>query len=596
MKEPEKSYEELLDEIRRMEQRLGELRRSDPEERYRRIIDTAEEGIWVLDEAYLTTFVNRRMAAMLLYEPEEMIGRRHDEFLFEEDFPDLSEKTAMRRQGIPGRYERRLKRKDGTVLWAHASASPILDGEGRFQGSFAMFTDITERKDAEKALRESEEKYRGIFENAVEGVFQSTPEGRLMTVNPAMARMFGYVTPTQMKEGITSIGSELYARAKDRRTFKKILEASGVVRGFEAQFHRKDGSLMWGSLNVRAVKARAEGEVLYYEGTLEDITARKGAEEALKESESRFKTLFNTAVDAIYLFEITPSGMPGRFVEVNEIGCERLGYTREEMLSMGPRDIDAREGAVDLPGIMESLIETGSVWFETTHVTREGDRIPVEISSRLFTQKDRTLVLSIARDISRRKQAEEGLRRSEERYRNIFENAVEGIYQVTPEGSYLSVNPALARIHGFDSPEEMIASVTDIAHQLYVDPSRRARLKQLVEEEGSVRNFEIMMRRKDGSLHWVSNTAHAVRDDTGRLAYYEGTVEDNTTQKKAKKKLKEQKSTLGGMLYMVSRITEARDPGKKKHQERVSRLARAIATEMGFSAEMADNIKKAALI
>ena len=142
-----------------------------------------------------------------------------------------------------------------------------------------------------------------------------------------------------MKEGITSIGSELYARAKDRRTFKKILEASGVVRGFEAQFHRKDGSLMWGSLNVRAVKARAEGEVLYYEGTLEDITARKGAEEALKESESRFKTLFNTAVDAIYLFEITPSGMPGRFVEVNEIGCERLGYTREEMLSMGPRGI-----------------------------------------------------------------------------------------------------------------------------------------------------------------------------------------------------------------------------------------------------------------
>ena len=88
---------------------------------------------------------------MLLYEPEEMIGRRHDEFLFEEDFPDLSEKTAMRRQGIPGRYERRLKRKDGTVLWAHASsAAYFLTGEGRFQGSFAMFTDITERKDVGK--------------------------------------------------------------------------------------------------------------------------------------------------------------------------------------------------------------------------------------------------------------------------------------------------------------------------------------------------------------------------------------------------------------------------------------------------------------
>ena len=272
-------------------------------------------------------------------------------------------------------------------------------------------------------------------------------------------------------------------------------------------------------------------------------------------------------------------------------------YEGRDALHGTEGDIDAREGAVDLPGIMESLIETGSVWFETTHVTREGDRIPVEISSRLFPPKrDRTLVLSIARDISRRKQAEEGLRRSEERYRNIFENAVEGIYQVTPEGSYLSVNPALARIHEFDSPEEMIASVTDIAHQLYVDPSRRARLKQLVEEEGSVRNFEIMMRRKDGSLHWVSNTAHAVRDDTGRLVDHEGTVEDITTRKFAEEELRELKSTLGGMLDMVSRITEARDPGIKGHQERVSRLARAIATEMGFSAEMADNIEKEALI
>ena len=160
---------------------------------------------------------------------------------------------------------------------------------------------------------------------------------------------------------------------------------------------------------------------------------------------------------------------------------------------------------------------------------------------------------------------------------------MEGIYQVTPEGRYLSVNPALARIHGFSSPDEMLGSVTDIAHQLYVDPSRRARLRSLMETEGYVKAFEIMLRRKDGSLHWVSNTAHAVRGENGAILYYEGTIEDITTRKFAEEELQHLRITLEGTIEAMSLMAEAKDPGAPGHQKRVSLLASRIAAEMGFS-------------
>ncbi|HPN98324.1 MAG TPA: PAS domain S-box protein [Syntrophorhabdaceae bacterium] len=318
-----------------------------------------------------------------------------------------------------------------------------------------------------EALSQSEAKYRSIFENAVEGIFQSTPDSDLIAVNPAMARIFGYSSPDEMVADVTNIGHQLYVNSKDRHRFQQLLEKDEVVEGFESQFYRKDGSALWGSLNVRTVKDSA-GNVLFYEGTLEDITARKTAEEDLK--------------------------------------------------------------------------------------------------------------------------------KSEEKYRNIFENALEGIFQITPEGRYLSVNPALARIHGFNSPDEMIHSVTDIAHQLYVDPSRRAELKRLTEEKGFVKDFEIMMRRKDLSLQWVSVNSHAVRDNNGNILYYEGTLQDITSRKLAEEELSQLKKTLEGVINAISSTVEMREPCSKDHQKRVSKLAGAIANEMGFTQDAIKNLVIAGLI
>lgn len=134
---------------------------------------------------------------------------------------------------------------------------------------------------------------------------------------------------------------------------------------------------------------------------------------------------------------------------------------------------------------------------------------------------------------------EKALRESEERYRTIFEHAVEGIFQATPEGSYLSVNPAWAKMCGFSSPEEMIREVTDIAHQLYVNPDDRTKIKRLYEDPGVAKEFEAEFRRKDGGVIWVSITARSVRDENGNILYYEGMIEDITQRKQAEKALRE---------------------------------------------------------
>jgi PAS domain S-box-containing protein len=466
MKNEDKTKEQIIKELDEARQHIDELEKSEIQQRYRIIVDTADEGIWVFDEEYLSTFVNKRMVNLLGYEYDEIMGRSLSFFLFEEDLPDFQEKAARRRHGIAERYERRIRRKDSTILWAHVSATPIMDKEGRFQGSFAMFTDITERKEAEKALLESEKKYRSIFENAVEGMFQSTPDGQLITANPAMARIFGYATPEEMTTQVHNIGLQLYSNEKDRRTFQQLLGEHGIAGGFEAPFYRQDGTVLWGTLNVRAVKDSADN-VLYYEGTLEDITLRKSAEDELKESE--------------------------------------------------------------------------------------------------------------------------------EKYRNIFENAVMGIYQVTPNGQYLSANPVLARIHGYNSPEEMVDSVADIT-QLYVDPSRRAELKRIINEQGFVKGFEIIMRRRDGSLHWVSNTSRAVRDEHGTILYYEGTIEDITSRKSAEESVKQLKQTLLGTLHALSQSIEIREPGITGHHKGVSNLGSAIAWAMGLDDDMAESIRIAGLV
>jgi len=196
--------------------------------------------------------------------------------------------------------------------------------------------------------------------------------------------------------------------------------------------------------------------------------------------------------------------------------------------------------------------------------------------------------------------AYKSLAEKEEKYRNIFTNAVEGIFQVTPEGKLMTVNPAMAKMFGFSSPEKMISSISDVGKQLYVNPEDRVTYRKILDKQGIVQGFERQHYRKDGSIFWVSVNARAVLDSTGKTLYYEGTIEDITDRKVADEILKQSaeklKKSLLGTIKAISMIVETRDPYTAGHQRRVATLARTIAEEMDLSKDAIENIFIAGVI
>jgi len=170
-----------------------------------------------------------------------------------------------------------------------------------------------------------------------------------------------------------------------------------------------------------------------------------------------------------------------------------------------------------------------------------------EVRQQPFSEADRETIELMAKDISRlitahqqelkRQEAELALRESELKYRSIFENISQGIFQSTPDGRYLSANPFLAHLYGYDSPQALIESLTNIDQQLYVDPNRREQLKKLTQEQGIIYDCESQVYRRDGEIIWVSETQRAVLDEEGKVAYYEGTVEDITARRQAEEQL-----------------------------------------------------------
>ncbi len=194
--------------------------------------------------------------------------------------PLKTEQVPLARAVMFGETNRRefiIRREDGDDRVVLATAAPIRDEKGVVTAGIVVFLDITERKASEAALRHAEEKYRVIFENALEGIYQTTPEGTFLAVNPAVARILGYASPEELMRERHDIAQQGYADPRDREEFKRRIETDGAVNGFEYEAWRKDGSKVWVSENARTVRDPA-GRVIYYEGSMEDITARKQAE------------------------------------------------------------------------------------------------------------------------------------------------------------------------------------------------------------------------------------------------------------------------------------------------------------------------------
>ncbi|MFW6138011.1 MAG: PAS domain S-box protein [Spirochaetota bacterium] len=294
-------------------------------------------------------------------------------------------------------------RPDGTVVNVLVGARPLQGFESHGYGCFVTMTDISGLKQAENELREIKEDMAAVVESSPLAIFTLDREGKVQKLwNSAAERMFGWKRQSVM-------GRRLPIVPRDRQE-----ELDGVlgrifrgeyVSSFETVRQRKDGSVIEMSISAAPIKDE-KGNIIEVMGIVEEITQRRQREQELKRSEQTFKSLFNSSGDAMFIH------LPeGRFVEVNQEACRRLGYTRQELLQLTPADVDSPQYSDRVRERTKEIMEKGGAAFETEHVTKQGRIIPTQIISRMIDYYGQKVVLSAARDFSQRKQYENHIQR-----------------------------------------------------------------------------------------------------------------------------------------------------------------------------------------
>ncbi len=362
----------------------------------------------------------------------------------------------------------------------------------------------------EQELKErklAEENYRNIFDNAIEGIFQSSPEGYFLSVNPAMARMYGYDSPTDMLLSINDITTQIYVNPEARVELRKRLDRGEKLTDFESQDYRRDGSVFWTSMNVQAIYNKS-GALLYYEGTAQDITQHKKSDEALRESEERYRTLFNNMLDGIY--RSTPAG---RFVDVNPALIKMLGYqSRAEML-----ELDIPQSLFFAPE--ERIVDYLAPGEERVDVFRmkrkDGSEIWAEDHGHdLHDAQGHTLFHEgILRDVTPRIIAEAERQRAENellQFKNIMDESNDAIFIIDPVTSQHSyVNRRACQLLGYTAYEFSKLGVVKIEAQMPDLEAWQQRVELVRTHNGLI--FETNYRHKAGMTFPVEVSARLLQ-------------------------------------------------------------------------------------
>ena len=478
------------------------------EEKYRLFVETAIEGILSVDCERRLTYVNRQLAAMLGYKVEEMLGRKYESFLSEDQLTEDKQQSKIRALGKSAVYERCFLRKDGQRFWMMVSAKAITDSEGKFAGSFGMFTDINERKRMEATLQESEEKYRRIVETANEGILQVDCDRRLTFVNRQLAAMLGYTIEEMLGRKYESFLPE------DQLTEDKAqakIRAQGKNAVYERCFLRKDGQRYWMLVSAKSI-TDSEGKFAGSFGMFTDINARKQMEASLQESEESYRRIVETAIEGILQVDSNR-----RLTFVNHQLASMLGYTVEELIGMKYESLLPEDQLSDDSVQAKIRAQGKNAVYERCFLKKDGQRYWMLVSAKAIIDSNGKFAGSFGMftDIDKRKQMEAALQASEERYRRIVETANEGILSFGADTKLNFVNRQMATMLGY-AIEEMLGRkfesflAEDQLSEHYVQMKNRALGKDAI--------YERCFLRKDGQRYWMLVSAKAILDSAGNYA------------------------------------------------------------------------------
>ncbi|MEW6549432.1 MAG: HD domain-containing phosphohydrolase [Spirochaetota bacterium] len=534
-------------------------------------------------------------------------------------------------------FEHRTAFPDGNVGILSVRFSVVKDDKGRTVKVYGVVQDITELKSAEQVLKDRDALLRKLSANVPGMIYQCFRKAdgtyNFPFTTSAIRELFGCA-----EEDVTQDWTPLVSviLPEDRPAFLEGFERSARTMGVRHSEYRVQiaGQPVKWILGRSTPEKLPDGSIVWH-GFAMDITERKRVEEEVHKNESRlegllqlshFKTdsmrefldfaleeairLTGSVYGYIYYYDdATQSFSLGTWSRSVMESCAQHSTTTFTTLAKAGFWAEAvRQGnaIVDNDFSSPKNLKRG---YPSTHapilkflsvpVFRDGRIVAVAGVANKAGDYDAsdvrqlTLLMETVWRITEENRIAKALQTSESKYRGIFDNAQEGIFQSTPDGLYVAANAAMAKILGYDSPEDLISSVRDISSQIYIYPEDRQRLLSLIEQNGTVHSFESLYRRKDGSPVWVSVSLHPVVDEKGVVQHFQGFLEDITERRKGIERLKE---ALKATVLAISASVEAKDPYTAGHQSRVADLGLAIAGELGLSEDDREGLRLAATI
>jgi PAS domain S-box-containing protein len=507
------------------------------EERYRTILDEMQEGYFEVDLAGNYTYTNEANCRNLGYSLEELIGTNYRLTVVAKDIDKVYQAfNQVYSTGQPCKdITFNVVGKDGGIGVTEISASPLRNEKGAIVGFRGIGRDITERKAMEETLRRAEERYRTVLEDMEEAYYELDLAGNFTFFNDAMCNQLGY-----SREELTGMNYKVYTPSKQipklREAWNKVYRTGETLKFFPIERLRKDGTLVFAESSAFTLR-NEKGEIIGFRGIVRDITERIKGEEAIKRSEERYRTIMDEMHDDYF-----ETDLAGNFTFVNDALCRSLGGSADELIGSGYKDRTAGNDIKKVYEAFNQIFRTGEpirnlnfkfIRSDSSSGIAEMSALPIR------NQKGEIIGFrGISHDVTERKQMEETLRKSEERYRTILDDMEEAYFEMDLNGNYTYFNDALCSHLGYSADELM-----GMNYRVYVPPDKVDHafeiFNHIYRTGETVKVVDVVQVRKDGRQIFVELSASPLRNENNEIIGFRGIFRDVTERSAAQEALRQ---------------------------------------------------------
>ncbi|MFA6469722.1 MAG: PAS domain S-box protein [Bacteroidota bacterium] len=494
---------ELRESHNRAERKLADVQLSQAKEEWERTFDAITDPIIVLDTKFQILKANKAMSAVFDMEPKGLLGLRCYEAVHGKHTPpEQCPHARMLKDGCPHSVEIYEQKLGGNYV---VSVSPLRTPEGVLYGSIHIARNITDRKEMELALRDSEQKYRKIFENVQDVFFQTNLEGIITEISPSIERYSDYPR-------IALIGTpiaQLYRNPGNHEELLKMIKNHGEIVDYELPLKGKNGRVIYASVNAH-ILIDSTGAIAGYEGAIRDISERKRSEREMIMLSQAIKSVSEcvSVTDAL-----------NNILFVNAAFLQTYGYTKEELIGKNISVVRSDKNAPDLVSDILTTTLRGNWEGEVINKRKDGTEFLVHLSTTNVRDDHNDIIalIGVAKDITEQRKAEAALRESEERHRLILHTALDGFWFIDMEGRFLEVNETYCKMSGYQPDELLTLRLSDLGPSEAVK-NMTERFAELI-GKGEDR-FESQLCRKDGSVFIIEVSAQYLPIENGRIVAF----------------------------------------------------------------------------